>query len=52
MKCEYCKDLNAEKQDMEVSQIHMLDGWFNYEIPIKYCPNCGKILKKYENKTE
>ena len=44
--CKYCKDLNDEKCDIEVYQIVINGRYYNYDMPIKFCPNCGKELKK------
>lgn len=51
-KCKYCKDLNDEKSDMEISQIVINGSYYDYEVPIKFCPNCGKVLKKYVLKSK
>jgi hypothetical protein len=50
MDCTYCRDLNEEKQTIEVSQVHITDGYYDYNIPIKYCPACGTILKRYKRR--
>ena len=51
MKCKYCKDFNEEKEDMQIVKLEIgTDGYYNYECPIKYCPNCGMILEKYKIK--
>jgi len=53
MKCKYCKDFNEEKEDMQITQLEIgTDGYYNYECPIKYCPNCGTILEKYKIKQD
>jgi len=47
--CKYCKGLNEEKEDMQIIQLEIgIDGYYNYECPIKCCPNCGKLLEKYK----
>lgn len=51
--CKYCKDFNEEKQDIEVDGIKIRSaGYYNYSVPIIYCPACGKILNKYKNRTK
>lgn len=48
-RCRFCSDFNEENEDMTIEQIKIgEDGYFNYECPMKYCPNCGKILNKYK----
>lgn len=48
--CKYCKDFNEEKEIMEICQIYIsaIQGYFNYNCPVKYCPFCGKILNRYK----
>lgn len=49
--CKYCKDFNKEKEDMEIYKLLIgTGGYYIYECPIKYCPNCGIVLNKYKNK--
>lgn len=46
--CMWCDDLNTEPNEMSVSEIRISGaGYFNYGIPIIYCPACGKKLDKY-----
>jgi len=49
--CEYCKDFNKEKLDIEIYEILIAGGYYFYECPIKYCPACGIILNKYKSKS-
>jgi anaerobic ribonucleoside-triphosphate reductase len=52
-KCQYCKDLNTEKEEMKIVEIYIQRaGYYGYRCPIKYCPNCGKILDKYKDDKE
>lgn len=47
--CLFCKDLNEEKNDIKVTEIYIHGaGHYNYGMPINFCPNYGKILKKYD----
>lgn len=47
--CTVCKALNEEKEAMSVSEIYIYGaGYYNFSIPIYYCPQCGKPLKKYK----
>lgn len=47
--CSYCKDFNEEKEEIGITELRLgNDGYYNYECPIKYCPNCGKILNRYK----
>lgn len=47
--CPVCKALNEEKEAMSVSEIYIYGaGYYNFSIPIYYCPQCGKPLKKYQ----
>lgn len=46
--CEYCKDLNEEKEDIEISELFIQHSYYEYYMPIIYCPVCGKKLKKFE----
>jgi hypothetical protein len=49
MSCKYCKELNKEKEKIAIDDIHIRTaGYFGYYCPIRYCPNCGKILDKYK----
>ena len=51
--CQYCNDFNNEKEEMIIDKIYIQTaGHFWYQCPIKYCPNCGKILNKYKNNKE
>ena len=53
MKCTYCKDLNSEPNEMRTETLYLNpSGYYNYHIPIRYCPYCGKILNKYKKRTE
>jgi Fe-S cluster assembly iron-binding protein IscA len=53
MSCQYCKDLNNEKEKMKFVEIYIQRaGCYDYECPIKYCPNCGKILNRYKENRE
>lgn len=45
--CKYCKDFNEEKSEMQIYEIYVEESYYIYECPIRYCPNCGKILNKY-----
>lgn len=50
-KCVYCDDFNDETKDIEMSQIRIEGvGFYNYECPIKFCPNCGNELNRYNSK--
>ena len=50
--CKWCKELNEEKEKMTVDTIHLHpSGYYNYYVPIYYCPACGTRLKKYEGYT-
>lgn len=52
-KCEYCKDLNKEKNDIRIDGIYISGaGYYNYCIPIRCCPYCGTKLKKYMSSQE
>ena len=49
--CKYCKELNEEQCRMFVDGLYINGtGYYNYSIPIIYCPKCGKMLDKYINK--
>ena len=52
--CKWCDELNTETKDMRVDEIYIdTAGYYGYEVPIKYCPNCGTILNKFQdNKTK
>jgi hypothetical protein len=48
-KCKYCKDFNEEQESIDIHTIRLeSSGYYNYDCPIRYCPYCGTILKKYE----
>jgi hypothetical protein len=50
--CKACKELNEEKNDIDIYGIHISGaGYYNYEMPIIHCPVCGTILDKYKDKT-
>lgn len=49
--CKYCKEFIEEitrtyqKQKISIVEICVgYDGYYKYECPINYCPNCGKLL--------
>jgi hypothetical protein len=46
-KCEYCKDFDGEKEDIEITGINVGGSFYNYNCPITHCPACGKLLDKY-----
>jgi len=47
--CIYCRDLNEEKENIQITGIHISKaGHYNYYCPLKYCPVCGTILNKYK----
>lgn len=50
-KCKYCKDFNEEKHDITIDEIRIQGSYFHYNCPIKFCPSCGTILKKYKQST-
>ena len=56
--CEWCDELNAAQmeismagtrvREISVTEIHISGyGYYNYCIPIVFCPNCGTKLKGY-----
>lgn len=47
-KCNYCKEFNREKKDIEITDIRIGGIFYNYNCPLKYCPSCGKLLSKYK----
>ncbi len=46
--CEYCKDFNEESGHMEITEIAIKGTYFFYDCPIRYCPNCGKLLVRLQ----
>jgi hypothetical protein len=44
--CKYCKDFNNEKEKIQISQITIKGLYYNYDCPIKFCPNCGIELRQ------
>lgn len=47
--CRVCKALNEVKEAMSVADIYIHGtGYYNFSIPIYYCPQCGKPLRKYQ----
>ena len=51
--CKYCEGLNEEKEEIRMEEIYIEAwGYFRYECPVKYCPNCGTILNKYKKEGE
>lgn len=51
--CTYCEELNEEKWSMEITELKIQGGYYNWHCKIRYCPHCGKLLKKYDtNKDE
>ena len=50
--CEHCKDFNQEKENIKVTDINVGGTFYNYDCPIIYCPNCGKLLNKYKGKVK
>lgn len=51
--CQFCRELNKEKTEIDIKDIfiHGDCGYYKWSCPIRYCPYCGKKLKKYNNKT-
>lgn len=47
-KCPYCKDFNDEKYQINICEVEVQGGYYHYYCPINYCPNCGKILKRFK----
>jgi hypothetical protein len=43
--CKYCKELNKEKETINICEIEIDGSSYFYSCPINYCPNCGKKLK-------
>jgi len=53
MPCNFCKELNEEKEEIEIDEIYIrCAGHFYWDCPIRYCPNCGDLLKKYKPKED
>ena len=52
--CQYCKELNEEKNEIRVDEIYIYGngGYYGWRCPIICCPYCGKKLKKYEVKKD
>lgn len=50
--CEYCKDLNEEKYDVEIHEVYIQGGYYNWGCMIRYCPYCGRKLDKYKEDDE
>lgn len=47
--CEYCTDLGRHKViSAEISHFKAADDIYNFPMPVKYCPNCGRMLKENE----
>ena len=47
--CPVCKDLNEDESAIPLADIYIYGaGSCNFSIPIYYCPQCGKPLKKYQ----
>lgn len=46
--CNYCKELNEEKNKIEIEQIYTGDGYFDWSCVINFCPYCGEKLNKKE----
>lgn len=47
--CEYCKELNTEPNRMYTDGLYInCAGYYNYRMPIIYCPYCGKLLNRYK----
>ena len=48
--CKYCKELNEEKEKIRIEEIYISNaGYYNYDMPLRHCPVCGKILNKYKD---
>lgn len=47
-KCPYCKDFNDEEYPIEIYELRIQGGYYIYHCPINYCPNCGKILMRFD----
>ncbi|MBU5333591.1 hypothetical protein KQI61_15435 [Anaerocolumna aminovalerica] len=42
--------MNEEKEHLEIDTIKIQHaGYYNYHMPIIYCPICGTVLNKYKN---
>jgi NADH pyrophosphatase NudC (nudix superfamily) len=46
--CKYCNELNKETEEIEIYELLIAGGYYIWNAPIKYCPNCGKELDKYK----
>ena len=44
--CKYCEELNEESCEIRVHEIIIQGGYYFYDVPIHYCPNCGAKLIK------
>lgn len=51
-KCYWCSALNEEEKEIMVSELHIDGGYYNFRIPIFYCPACGTKLKKYSMRND
>jgi len=49
--CRFCRDLNDEKEHINVDEIEIQGRYYHYSMPIIHCPVCGKILDKYKGKS-
>lgn len=47
--CQFCRELDKEKTEIHIKAIYIYGdaGYYNWSCPIRYCPYCGKKLKKY-----
>lgn len=49
--CNCCERLNTEEERIRITEIYISTaGYYNFYANIIFCPECGKILKKYEDK--
>jgi hypothetical protein len=46
--CTYCEELNEEKFPIEITELRIQGGYYNWHCEIRHCPYCGKLLKKYD----
>lgn len=50
--CQRCIDLNEAKEAVTVSEVRIAGSFYHYFMFVRYCPECGRKLNKYSNKTE
>lgn len=43
-KCETCKELNEEKEQVTITEIRISGGYYNWYRDVLYCPTCGRKI--------